>query len=235
IAFLPKIHSEANAQGRLGCGWAGVSDMEVPANPLELVEMKSRLDVSEKKVTELEEKRHQQHPEDERLQALGREQSLQEMKETKVRSEALHEMKEENRLLKQKNASIMRKKEHYECEVSRLNKAILGVLKKQDTPVLGTPSEMGGRNSLEDMRIQLEVLRHQVRVAGIFIIWISRDCWVYNFAIPAGVLGVYEVHIAVIMFYCSVQPDYQWYVTDQFPPDVQCKANDSSLEKGGHQ
>lgn len=27
------------------------------------------------------------------------------------------------------------------------------------------------------------------------------------------------------MFYCSVQPDCQWYVPDQFPPDVQHKAN----------
>lgn len=43
-------------------------------------------------------------------------------KETKVLSEALHEMKEENKLLKQKNASMIRKQEHYECEISRLNK-----------------------------------------------------------------------------------------------------------------
>lgn len=38
------------------------------------------------------------------------------------------------------------------------------------------------------------------------------------------VWSVCEVHTAVIMFYCSVQPDYQWYVPDQFPPDVQHKA-----------
>lgn len=43
-------------------------------------------------------------------------------KDTEVLSEALHEMKEENRLLKQKNASMTRKKEHYESEISRLNK-----------------------------------------------------------------------------------------------------------------
>ncbi|NWS47181.1 TNIP3 protein, partial [Probosciger aterrimus] len=129
----------------------------------QLAEMKARLDVSERRVSELEEKRHRQHPEAERLQALGREQKLQEMKETRVLSEALHEMKEENRLLKQKNASIMRKKELYECEISRLNKALVDVLKKQHTPVLET-SEKGGRNSLEDMRTQLEVLRQQVQI-----------------------------------------------------------------------
>lgn len=43
-------------------------------------------------------------------------------KETKVLSEVLHDMKEENKLLKQKNASMIRKQEHYECEISRLNK-----------------------------------------------------------------------------------------------------------------
>lgn len=36
---------------------------------------------------------------------------------------------------------------------------------------------------------------------------------------------LFEVHIAIIMFYCSTQPDYQWYAPDQFPPDVQHKTN----------
>ncbi|KAM9578222.1 LOW QUALITY PROTEIN: TNFAIP3-interacting protein 3 [Guaruba guarouba] len=211
-----KIHTEANAQGHLGCAWAGVSDMEVPANPLEsrhilltkektvsatileqqilslerqgqelldvnkqwhyqfrsmkqlyenlLAEMKARLDVSEKKVSEVEEERYRWHPEDEKLRALGKGRRVQEMKEKKVLSEAVHEMKGDNRLLKQKNASKMRTKEHYECEISHLDKALLDVLKKQHTPVLGTPSEKDGRNRFEDMRTQLELLRHQVQI-----------------------------------------------------------------------
>ncbi|KFO81588.1 TNFAIP3-interacting protein 3, partial [Cuculus canorus] len=130
----------------------------------QLAEMKAKLDVSEKRVGELEKETNRQHPEDERLQALGRERLLQEAKETKVLSEALREMKEENELLKQKNASMIRKKEHYECEISRLNKALVDVLKKQRSPVLGTPSEKGDKNSLEDMRTQLEVLRQQVQI-----------------------------------------------------------------------
>lgn len=48
-------------------------------------------------------------------------------KDTEVLSEALHEMKEENRLLKQKNASMTRRKEYYESEISRLNKVGAGV------------------------------------------------------------------------------------------------------------
>ncbi|NWR38740.1 TNIP3 protein, partial [Tachuris rubrigastra] len=85
-------------------------------------------------------------------------------KETKVLSEALHEVREENKLLKQKNASMLRKKEHYEGEISRLNKALLDVLKRQHSPVLGTPPEKGDRNSLEEMRTQLEVLKQQVQI-----------------------------------------------------------------------
>ncbi|XP_074721263.1 TNFAIP3-interacting protein 3 isoform X3 [Strix uralensis] len=168
-----KTHSETNAQGRLGCTWAGVSDMEAPADPLELrhilltkkktvsassqeqqilslerqrrellevnkqwdhqfrstkqlyekqlAEMKAKLDMSERRVSELEEERHRQHPEDERLRVLGRERPLQET-------------------------------------------ALVDVLKKQHSLVLGTPPEKGDRNSLEDMRTQLEVLRQQVQI-----------------------------------------------------------------------
>ncbi|XP_071664194.1 TNFAIP3-interacting protein 3 isoform X4 [Patagioenas fasciata] len=131
---------------------------------LKLAEMKTKLDMSERRVGELEEERHRQHPENERLRVLGRERPLRDTKETKVLSEALHDMKEENKILKQKNASMIRKKEHYECEISRLNKALLDVLKKQHSPVLGTPSEKDDANNLEDMRIQLEVLRQQVQI-----------------------------------------------------------------------
>ncbi|KFO84749.1 TNFAIP3-interacting protein 3, partial [Buceros rhinoceros silvestris] len=130
----------------------------------QLAEMKAKLDESERRVGELEEERHRQHPEGGRLRALGRERPLQETKETKVLSEALHEMKEENKLLKQQNASMVRKNEHCEREISRLNKALLDVLKKQHSPVLGAPSEKGDRKSLEDMRTQLEVLRQQVQI-----------------------------------------------------------------------
>ncbi|XP_010008083.1 PREDICTED: TNFAIP3-interacting protein 3, partial [Nestor notabilis] len=293
-----KIHSEANAQDRLGCARAGVSDMEAPADPLEsrhilltkkktvsassleqqilslegqrrellevnkqwdhqfrsmkqlyekqLAEMKARLDVSERRVSELEEKRHRQHPEAERLRAPGREQPLQEMKETKVLSEALHEMKEENRLLKQKNASMVRKKEHYECEISRLNKALLDVLKKQHSPVLGNPSAKGGRNSLEDMRTQLEVLRQQVQIYEEDFRKERSDRERLNEEKEA--LQKINERLQSQLNKLNSQlkegkeklvkdlkqqtkdlpPDYQWYVPDQFPPDVQHKANGHS-------
>ncbi|XP_074444539.1 TNFAIP3-interacting protein 3 isoform X4 [Larus michahellis] len=250
----------------------------------QLAEMKAKLDASERRVVELEEERHRQHPEGERSQALGREKPLQEAKETKVLSEALREMKEENKLLKQKNASMMRKKEHYECEISRLNQALRDALKKQHSPVLGTPAEKGDRNSLEDMRTQLEVLKQQVQIyeedfrkersdrerlneekealqkmnkrlqsqlnkvnAQTKDLPVESERPGYPpplfFSPCAGSCGLvlhYQhprvVHSASRRAREQQQrsPDYQWYVPDQFPPDVQHKANDSSSEKGAH-
>ncbi|XP_064306596.1 TNFAIP3-interacting protein 3 [Phalacrocorax carbo] len=332
-----KTPIETNAQGRLGCTWADVNDMEAPADPLEsrhmsltkkktvsansleqqilslerqrrellevnkqwdhqfrsmkqlyekqLAEMKAKLDVSERRVSELEEERHRQHPEDEKLRALGRERPLQETRETKALSEALHEMKEENKLLKQKNASMIRKKEHYESEISRLNKALLDVLKKQRSPVLGTPSEKGDRNSLEDMRTQLEVLRQQVQIyeedfrkersdrerlneekealqkinerlqsqlnklnSQTKDLQVQSEKAVYppplflspcvNYGTCGLVLHYQDPRAHPVSRRAHEQqqhsPDYQWYVPDQFPPDVQHKANDPSSEKGAH-
>ncbi|NXC12928.1 TNIP3 protein, partial [Corythaeola cristata] len=242
----------------------------------ELAEMKVKLDASERRVSELEEARHRQHPEDERLRALGRDRLLQETKETKALSEALHQTKEENKLLKQKNASMIRKKEHYECEISRLNKALLDVLKKQHSPVHVTPSEKGDRNSLEDMRTQLEVLRQQVQIYEEDfrkersdrerlneekealqkinerlqsqlnkLNFQTKDLPVQSerpsyppplFLSPCvnygncGLVLHYQdprVHAASRRAHEQQQrsPDYQRYVPDQFPPDVQHKAN----------
>ncbi|NWW57470.1 TNIP3 protein, partial [Ifrita kowaldi] len=237
----------------------------------QLTEMKARLDVSERRVSELEQERHRQHPEEERWQTLGRERLLQEKKDTEVLSEALHEMKEENRLLKQKNVSMTRKKEHYESEISRLNKALLDALKKQHPPVAGTPPGKGDRNSIEEMRIQLEVLNQQVQIyeedfrkersdrerlneekealqktnerlqsqlsklssqlpvqperpsypAPLFL----SPCVNYG---GCGMLLHYpdpRVHPVPRRAQQQRSPDYQWYVPDQLPPDVQHKAN----------
>uniref|UniRef100_A0A7M4EA39 TNFAIP3 interacting protein 3 n=2 Tax=Crocodylus porosus TaxID=8502 RepID=A0A7M4EA39_CROPO len=87
-----------------------------------LAEVKAKLDASQKRVRELEEEQHQNQQECEGLRGLARDVFLQEVKEQEVQNEALHGMKEENKLLKEKNASMARKQEHYECEISRLNK-----------------------------------------------------------------------------------------------------------------
>ncbi|NWW36011.1 TNIP3 protein, partial [Panurus biarmicus] len=240
----------------------------------QLAEMKAKLDVSERRVSALEQERHRQHPEEEGQPVLGRERLLQEKKDTEVLSEALHEMKEENRLLKQKNASMTRKKEHYESEISRLNKALLDALKKQHPPAVGTPPGKGDRNSIEEMRTQLEVLKQQVQIyeedfrkersdrerlneekealqkinerlqsqlsklssqtkdlpvqperpsypAPLFL----SPCVSYG---GCGMVLHYpdpRVHPVPRRAQQQRSPDYQWYVPDQLPPDVQHKAN----------
>ncbi|NXG23701.1 TNIP3 protein, partial [Grallaria varia] len=241
----------------------------------QLAEMKARLDVSERRVSELELERHRQQPGEERLAVLGREKPLQEKKETKALSEALCEVREENKLLKQKNASMVRKKEHYEGEISRLNKALLDVLKKS-SPVLGTPPEKGDRNSIEEMRTQLEVLKQQVQIYEEDFRKERSDRERLNeekealqkvnerlqsqlnklnsqakdlpgqserpsyppplFLSPCvnygrcGVVLHYQDRVPPAPCRAHEQqqqhlPDYQWYVPDQFPPDVQHKAN----------
>ncbi|XP_025937277.1 TNFAIP3-interacting protein 3 isoform X2 [Apteryx rowi] len=310
-----KTCSETNAPSHFGCAWADVNEMEASPDQLEskhtfltkkttisadsvekqilslerqrgeLAEMKAKLDMSQRRVSELEEERHQNHPENESLRYLDRDGLLQEMKDIKILTGALHEMKEENKLLKEKNASMIRKKERYECEISRLNKALLDMLKKQHSSVLETPSEKFDRNSLEDMRTQLEVLRQQVQIyeedfrkersdrerlneekealqkinkglqsqlnklnsqtkdlpvkteqpsfpPPLFL----SPCTSYG---NCGLLLHYQdprVHPMSRGTHEQQQhsPDYQWYVPDQFPPDVQHKANDTSLEKGAH-
>ncbi|NXA55187.1 TNIP3 protein, partial [Nothocercus julius] len=197
-------------------------------------------------------------------------------KEIKILTGALHEMKEENKLLKEKNASMIKKNEHYECEISRLNKALLDTLKMQHSSVLGAPSAKFDKNSLEDMRTQLEVLRQQVQIyeedfrkersdrerlneekealqkmnnglqsqlnklnsqikappvkteqpgfpPPVFL----SPCVNYG---NCGLLLHYQdprVHPKSRGTHDQQQhsPDYQWYVPDQFPPDVPHKAN----------
>ncbi|NXT15650.1 TNIP3 protein, partial [Prunella fulvescens] len=241
----------------------------------QLTEMKAKLDMSERRVSELEQERHWQHPEEERWRVLGRERLLQEKKDTEVLSEALHEMKEENRLLKQKNASMTRRKEYYESEISRLNKALLDTLKKQHPPVVGTPPGKGDRNSVEEMRTQLEVLKQQVqiyeedfrkersdrerlneekealqkineRLQSQLSKLSSQDVPVQperpSYPAPLLLSPCVSYGGCGMVLHCpdprahpvprraqkqqqQCLPDYQWYVPDQLPPDVQHKAN----------
>ncbi|XP_040526272.1 TNFAIP3-interacting protein 3 isoform X11 [Gallus gallus] len=211
----------------------------------QLAEVKAKLHLSERRVSDLEEERHRHPPEKERLQFLDRDRPSQETKETKVLSEALHEMKEENKLLKQKNASLIRKQEHYECEISRLNKALLDVLKK-NCSVLGTPSEAGDKNSLDDMKTQLEVLKQQVQIYEEDFRKERSDRERLNEEKEAlqkanerlqtqlnklnsqrrtCLKGKEQQERQLQQQSKDIPPDCQWYVPDQFPPDVQHKAN----------
>ncbi|XP_010211266.1 PREDICTED: TNFAIP3-interacting protein 3 [Tinamus guttatus] len=220
-----------------------------------LVEMKAKLDMSQRRVSKLEEEMHQNRPENESWQFLDRDRPLQETKEIKILTGALHEMKEENKLLKEKNALMIKNKEHYECEISRLNKALLDMLKKQHSSALETLSAKFDKNNLEDMRTQLEVLRQQVQIyeedfrkersdrerlneekealekmnKGL-----QSQLNKLNSQIKACLKEKEQLERQLQQQTKALPPDYQWYVPDQFPPDVQHKANGTSSEKGAH-
>ncbi|XP_062055090.1 TNFAIP3-interacting protein 3 isoform X3 [Lepus europaeus] len=86
-------------------------------------------------------------------------------KENERLTEELHELKKENKLLKEKILLVTKKKEHYECEIKRLNKALQDALKIEYSSV----SEDYLRKSKvecshEEMRTELEVLKQQVRI-----------------------------------------------------------------------
>ncbi|XP_044873297.1 TNFAIP3-interacting protein 3 isoform X1 [Mauremys mutica] len=269
-----------------------------------LAEVKAKLGASQRSISELEKERHQNQQECERLQALARDGPLQEAKEKEILNEALNELKEENKLLKEQKASVTKKKEYYECEISRLNKALLDALQKQHLSVFVPHLDKSDRScSHEEMRTQLEVLRQQVQIyeedfkkersdrerlneekealqklnersqselnklnSQIKACWQEKEllekqlkqqtkdlpvpsekcCFLPQMFLPpcvnygnCGLVLHYQdprVQMSSRGMYDQQQhpPDYQWYVPDQFPPDVQHKANDTSSEKEVH-
>ncbi|XP_067405395.1 TNFAIP3-interacting protein 3 [Emydura macquarii macquarii] len=270
-----------------------------------LAEVKAKLSASQRSVSELEKERHQHQQECERLQrALARDGPLQEAKEKEILNEALNEIKEENKLLKEQKASMTKKKEHYECEISRLNKALLDALQKQHPSFLVPHLDKSDRScSHEEMRTQMEVLRQQVQIyeedfkkersdrerlneekevlqklnersqsqlnklnsqikacrqekellekqlkqqTKDLPVPSERRCFPPQVFLPpcvnygtCGLVLHYQeprVHMALQGMHDQQQhlPDYQWYVPDQFPPDVQHKSNDTSSEKEVH-
>uniref|UniRef100_A0A8C3PDU4 TNFAIP3 interacting protein 3 n=1 Tax=Chrysemys picta bellii TaxID=8478 RepID=A0A8C3PDU4_CHRPI len=90
-----------------------------------LAEVKAKLGASQRSISELEKERHRHQQECESLQALVRDGPLQEAKEKEILNKALNELKEENKILKEQKASVTKKREYYECEISRLNKVYI--------------------------------------------------------------------------------------------------------------
>ncbi|XP_035890193.1 TNFAIP3-interacting protein 3 [Phyllostomus discolor] len=86
-------------------------------------------------------------------------------KEKESPDEELHELKRENKLLREKNAAVNRKKEHYECEIRRLNQALQDALKIEGASF---PDDCLGESEkgcgLEEMRTEMEVLKQQVQI-----------------------------------------------------------------------
>ncbi|XP_044284870.1 protein NDNF isoform X2 [Varanus komodoensis] len=252
-----------------------------------VTEVKAKLESMQKIVRTLNREKLQMQQECQRLGALTTDRLAEEMRDKNT-------LEEENRLLKEKNILANRKKMHYECEITRLNKALMDALQNQSLSSQEPHVDVLDRNySKEEMRTQLEVLRQQVQIyeedfkkersdrerlnaekealqrineklqSQLDILHSQvKDCqekkelletqvkqqaqaltekqgFHHRLLVPPCLnCGKCRAHhpytepgLAVASCDISKQsqhqplPDYQWYVPDWFPPDVQHKAN----------
>ncbi|XP_029424960.1 TNFAIP3-interacting protein 3 [Nannospalax galili] len=105
--------------------------------------------------------------EKERMRSLmegDRQQTTQEEKERESLNEELQELKKENKLLKERNALTNKKKEHYECEIKRLNKALQDALKIESSSFSEDSRRCQGACNAAEMRTELEVLKQQLQI-----------------------------------------------------------------------
>lgn len=111
-----------------------------------VAELKTKLDAAERFLGAQEKEREQTQRDSDRLRDQTRQRLQRQEKEKESLNEELHELKKENKLLKEKNALISKKKEHYECEIKRLNKALQDALKIESSSF---PEDYLGKYEME--------------------------------------------------------------------------------------
>ncbi|TKC52310.1 hypothetical protein EI555_000671, partial [Monodon monoceros] len=123
----------------------------------EVTELKTKLDAAESFLGTLEKELQQSQRESDQQQ--------REEKEKESLNEELHELKRENKLLKEKIALASQKKQHFECEIKRLNKALQDALKMECS---SSPEDCLRKSEMEcsheEMRTEMEVLKQQVQI-----------------------------------------------------------------------
>lgn len=243
-----------------------------------VTELKMKLDTAERFLSTLEKEQPPSQRASDRPREVVQEPQKREEKEKESLNEELHELKKENKLLKEKTALANRKKEHYECEIKRLNKALQDALKIECSSF---PEDCLGKSkkecSHEEMRTEMEVLKQQVQIyeedfqrersdrerlnqekqelqqinqtsqsqlnklkSKIKACQMEKEKLEQQLKQmdrptcncgssphlrdpcgPTGPRAAQELQKHL--------PDYQWYAPDQFPPDVQHKANGSTI------
>ncbi|XP_045058712.2 TNFAIP3-interacting protein 3 [Desmodus rotundus] len=130
-----------------------------------VAELKMKLETTERPLSTLEKERPPSRRDSDRPRDVAQEQQQRAQKEKESPDEELQELKRENKLLREKNAAVNRKKELYECEIKRLNKTLQDALKiegaffPEDSLV-----ESEKERSLEELRTEMEVLKQQVQI-----------------------------------------------------------------------
>ncbi|XP_013370693.1 PREDICTED: TNFAIP3-interacting protein 3 isoform X2 [Chinchilla lanigera] len=133
-----------------------------------VAELKMKLVAAERVWGTLErEPQQQERAQSQRLDTgqrdLTREPQLEKEKENL--NEEIQQLKKENKLLKEKNALVNKKREHYECEIKRLNKALHDVLKIESSSF---SEDCSGKSKVKcnhaEMITEMEVLKQQVKI-----------------------------------------------------------------------
>ncbi|KAJ7327005.1 hypothetical protein JRQ81_016764 [Phrynocephalus forsythii] len=124
----------------------------------EVTEMKAKLETMPKTVSKLERERDQMQEKCQQLEILYMKKLEQEMQDKKM-------LQEENRLLKEEIALANTKKTHYEHEIGRLNKALVGA-RRNHHAWLHEPHVEATRTNCgkEEMKVQIDVLKQQVQI-----------------------------------------------------------------------
>nr|XP_020139537.1 TNFAIP3-interacting protein 3 isoform X2 [Microcebus murinus] len=129
-----------------------------------VAELQTQLDAAEGLLSAPDGERRPQRPRDGDGPRGPTRNPPREEKEKESLNEELHELKKENKLLKEKNALANKKKEHLECEIRRLNKALQDALNIE----CSSPPEdclwKSGECCHEELRTEMEVLKQQVQI-----------------------------------------------------------------------
>lgn len=130
-----------------------------------VAELKTKLEATERVLGALGKELPPSQKEDDGPRDLAPEQQQRQEKGRESLNEELHELKKENKLLKENNALVNRKKEHYEREIKRLNQALQEALKIECPP---PPEDRVGKAEKEcgheELRVEMEVLKQQVQI-----------------------------------------------------------------------
>ncbi|XP_055290249.1 TNFAIP3-interacting protein 3 isoform X2 [Moschus berezovskii] len=206
-----------------------------------VAELKSKLDSAERFLGTLEKERMQSPRESCPPRCWTSEPLRRAEKEKESLNGELHELKIENNLLKEKNALMNHKKQHYECEIKRLNKALQDALKME----CSSPEDGLGKSEMEcsreEMWMEMEVLKQQVQIYEEDFKKERSDRERLNqekeelqqiIQTSQSQLNRLNSQIKACQMEKEKlerqlkQPDYQWYAPDQFPPDVQHRASE---------
>ncbi|XP_045392698.1 LOW QUALITY PROTEIN: TNFAIP3-interacting protein 1-like [Lemur catta] len=135
--------------------------------PPQVAELRTKLDAAEGRLGapdgERQRRQHQRPRDGDGPRGPARNPPREE-KEKESLNEELHELKKENKLLKEKNALAKKKKEHLECEIRYLNKALQDALSIECSLSSGDCLWKSGERCLQELRTEMEVLKQQVQI-----------------------------------------------------------------------